>query len=433
MSYRGDEDRNVDEGSGAQNQDTSLGQTARRVGTTSGRTRVPMKVPSLLSASHGDASSYLDSIEEEPSTKVPQTKAGVKIPPLTMNLSFSDTVSDAGSPEHNSPPQSASFGGNYADSERIDDGYDQTYNGNNTMTSNEAPPQDLKELLTTLSRKTTKAAKDEFRNQAKNRVLEQAYIRCLNAVENGAHMDDHTTDEARQLLEDWKRKTAQLRAQKHLDAQDLRSSLDSQMNFNAKRAEDSKQDKKNAIMAYILPGDGKSRTPAAVAAQKYDEAGNLMSSRQVVSKILEDQIAKNAEDKAKSRQATLSHERDYLSRLSMEIELHNAMSRSSQLEKQRTLLEAWERDGHIRNLKKLQPFGVEPVQDYIQRNLAADPFATSTGPLNYTSTIRPTATVPLVPFGANLSKTLGPPKGPSIANKLNMSIGYDPRRPKLEW
>ena len=218
-----------------------------------------------------------------------------------------------------------------------------------------------------------------------------------------------------------------------MDAQALRGSLDSQMAFNAKRAEDVRLDKKNSIMAFILPGDGKNRTPAAQATAKVDENGNLISSRVVVSRILEDQIAKNAMERTKARQSTLSSERDYLNRLSMEIELHNAMDRSSQLEKQRSLLEAWERDGHIRNLKKLQPFGVEPVQDYIQRNLASDPTATSTGPLNYTSTVRPSDTMKLTGFGATLSKTLGSTSQPTIANKLNMSIGYDPRKPKLDW
>lgn len=434
MSYRGDTptegDRNADQGSGAHNAETGLGQTARRVGTAFGKTRQPNKVPSLLAATRDDATSFLDSIdEEEPPQKASftQTKSGAKVPPLTMNLSFTDTGSSAGSPEHHSPPQSAPYNDTYAESERGDE-----YYGQDSPANNEAPP-DLKALLTTLSRKTTKAAKDEFRNQARNRVLEQAYLRCLNAVENGAHMDDTTTAEARQLLEDWKRKTSQMRAQKHMDAQALRGSLDSQMAFNAKRAEDVRLDKKNSIMAFILPGDGKNRTPAAQATAKVDENGNLISSRVVVSRILEDQIAKNAMERTKARQSTLSSERDYLNRLSMEIELHNAMDRSSQLEKQRSLLEAWERDGHIRNLKKLQPFGVEPVQDYIQRNLASDPTATSTGPLNYTSTVRPSDTMKLTGFGATLSKTLGSTSQPTIANKLNMSIGYDPRKPKLDW
>lgn len=433
MPYRGgtpgeDDSRNLDQGSGAHNADTGLSQTARRIGTAFGKTRQPNKVPSLLAVTRDDATSFLDSIDEdEPPQKAGiaiQTKNGAKVPPLSMNLTFTDTIR---SPEQDSPPQSAAYSESYAESERGDDYYGQDSH------SFEAAP-DLKALLTTLSRKTTKAAKDEFRNQARNRVLEQAYLRCLNAVENGAHMDDTTTAEARQLLEDWKRKTSQMRTQKHLDAQALRGSLDSQMAFNARRAEDVRLDKRNSTMAFILPGDGKNRTPAAQATAKIDEYGNLMSSRVVVSKILEEQIAKNALDRTKARQATLNNERDYLNRLSVEIELHNAMDRSSQLEKQRSLLEAWERDGHIRNLKKLQPFGVEPVQDYIQRNLASDPTATSTGPLNYTSTVRPSDTMKLTGFGATLSKTLGSSASqPTIANKLNMSIGYDPRKPKLDW
>ena len=111
-------------------------------------------------------------------------------------------------------------------------------------------------------------------------------------------------------------------------------------------------------------------------------------------------------------------------------------------EKRERKLKAWILK-YIRNLKKLQPFGVEPVQDYIQRNLTTDPYATSTGPLNYTNTINKTSNNNMnnnnltAPGNMISSLSLKPSselnKSSTLANKLNMSIGYDPRKPKLEW
>jgi hypothetical protein len=424
MSYRGSEsDVAADSGAGVGRTDTMLSETARRVGTAAGK-----RPPSLLSLTRtdsADATSFLDRIDEE------QGPVGAK--PGIAALTLPATQKPTGMPKLAFPETSNMSNTSYAREDSPASQY--PAEGNSAVEyserENEPVPEELKELLTTLSKKTTKAAKEEFRNQAKTRVLEQAYLRCLNGVETGAHMDDATTGEALQLLEEWRRKTSMNRTKKHQDALDLRKSLDSQIAHNAKKAEETKLEHKNGMISFILPGDGNDRTPAAMAMVRYDESGNPISSRHVVSKILEDQIAKNAYDKERQRKQTLSSERAYLDRLAAEIELHNAMDRTAHLEKQRSLLEAWERDGHIRNLKKLQPFGVEPVQDYIQRNLAADPFATATGPLNYTSTVpRNNATAPA---SMMLKATSELSKSATLAGKLNMSIGYDPRKPKLEW
>ena len=445
MSYRGSEvDVSHDEGSGTNRTDTMLANTARRVGTSSGarveggKNNRPTYVPSLLSTMDDeDATSFLDNIDETKTEENESMRIGIaavqnalsnqKIPSLPMSKLPSNSIPTTISavPESQSDFMSSRS---------------ETFDFQNTSNH---PPEDLKELLTTLSKKTTKAAKEEFRNQAKNQVLEQAYLRCLNAVEQGAYKDDITTSEARKLLDDWRQNTKYMRMKKHNDSQDLKKSLDLQINYNTKKAEETKQEQKNHMAAFILPSDNIKRTPAALALSSYDKNGNLISSRQVVSKLLEEQIIKNAENKEKERQKILNSERNYLNRLSTEIELHNAMDRSIHLEKQRSLLEAWERDGHIRNLKKLQPFGVEPVQDYIQRNLTTDPYATSTGPLNYTNTINKTSNNNMnnnnltAPGNMISSLSLKPSselnKSSTLANKLNMSIGYDPRKPKLEW
>jgi len=64
------------------------------------------------------------------------------------------------------------------------------------------------------------------------------------------------------------------------------------------------------------------------------------------------------------------------------------------------VLQAWEREGHIKNLRKVESYGKSAVNEYIQGNLAET-----------TSTLRFPA--------ATLGKT------------LNNSIGYDPRKGKM--
>ena len=459
LTYRGSEldgagsstSASFDKGSADNTSETMLGQTARRVGTAAGNNRKSAAVPSLLSKSAVslDASSFLDAIDEttDANSPSPTKKNPLKIPKLPFGnmapvygqaakSNAFDNTQGSEQPEQNSPPTSAPMGNSQPfamSSIGINNNNNNTMAGTNGGVgstsfnySERSGSEDLKELLTTLSKKTTAAAKAEFRNNAKNQVLEQAYMRSLNSVENGAYKDDMTTLEAKQLMEDWKHQQAMIRAQKHDEAYAIKAFLDEQKRHNAEKAEEARADKLIGQPHNVLPEtSGHGRTPAAEKSMQYDSEGRPISGRIVVSKILSEQIKKNAKDKVQNRQATLDSERDYLNRLAMEIELHNAMSRSSQLEKQRTMLEAWEKEGHIRNLKKLQPFGVQPVQAYIQRNLAADPYATSTGPLMYTSTLGNSA-IPANMLAATASV-------PSIASKLNMSIGYDPRRPKVEW
>ncbi|KAJ1411332.1 hypothetical protein B484DRAFT_435632 [Ochromonadaceae sp. CCMP2298] len=299
-------------------------------------------------------------------------------------------------------------------------------------------PEDLQTLLETLANKGNKASKDVFRNQAKTRVLGQAYMRCLNKLENEAQADDQTTLEAKHLLDEWRHKTQVAREAKHDHMSILRESLHSQMQHNEAKEALRLDEKKDTIMRFILP-DSAGQGRNVVLKEQLDGEGKVVVTRhKAISQILEEQIAKNVSQKEQTRQDSLSNERDYLNRLKMEIDYHNAVSRTSHLEKQRTLLESWERDGHVKNLKKLQAFGVAPVRDYIDRNLNADPLASSSGPLNYTSTL-PAAGAGQNTFATTLMNTFAaatapaPAPGQTLAGKLNKSIGYDPRRGKVEW
>ena len=51
--------------------------------------------------------------------------------------------------------------------------------------------------------------------------------------------------------------------------------------------------------------------------------------------------------------------------------------RASELAKQRDLLAAWERDGHLRNMQKLKELGPTALREYVSEVMAPPPPASS--------------------------------------------------------
>ncbi len=264
----------------------------------------------------------------------------------------------------------------------------------------ESLPSGLSELLDTLSKSKTAAEKKAFREKAVERVAEQAYMRALDHVDNHARLDDNTRFESSAAFGEWK---ADLQRQKEANRDQIRAmkgALDEQVARNAEKAEAERLEKRNTMMRFILPenaGMSQSLLGASIGPD-----GKVIGSRQKINKDLEEQIRRNAERAERTKSETSSKERDYLKRLALEIDLHAVVERSKHLEKQKVMLEAWEKEGHIRNLRKLQPFGRDSVQEYMETHLAE-----TTGSM---ATSLPSTT---------------------IGGAINKSIGYDPRRGRM--
>lgn len=241
--------------------------------------------------------------------------------------------------------------------------------------------------------------KKAIRSQAKDRVMAQAFQRCLEEVQQDAHQDDRRRYEQMKETEDWKSTTIQDREKMKLSVSELKKALDDQMEDNRKRLLARQQEKRDTVMKFILP-ETAGMAPSPLGSI-LDENGHVINSRQRIAKDLANQIQMNAEQKEKMRKETQKKERDYMDRLTLERELHQVVERSRYLEKQKALVEAWERDGHIRNIRKLQPLGSDLVQDYISKHLQ-DPVLTMT---------------------ATVSN--------SLDQSLRQSIGYDPRKGKI--
>jgi hypothetical protein len=77
--------------------------------------------------------------------------------------------------------------------------------------------------------------------------------------------------------------------------------------------------------------------------------------------------------------------------------------RASELAKQRDLLAAWERDGHLRNMQKLKELGPTALREYVSEVMAPPP------PASYSSSLSSSS------FAASGASTTG------------AGVGFDPR------
>lgn len=271
------------------------------------------------------------------------------------------------------------------------------------------PPMDLEEVLEALGHRHLKIQKDQFREQARARVEAQAYARCLQDVESTAQKDDLRRFEERRDFEKWKTKLQEDRAKATQQLTTIKSTLGQQLDETTKRREKEYLEKKTSVAAFIL-GDKAGSVPSAFGTIVNPD-GTIIDGRKRISKDLEEQIRQNAERKVRIEHETKARERDQMERLALETEMQQVMERAAHLEKQRQLLQAWERDGHIRNLQKLQDYGKNTVKDYIDRNLSTPPGS--------------------APFHTGTLSGPGTLNGMTLGQALSSSIGYDPRVGKM--
>lgn len=278
-----------------------------------------------------------------------------------------------------------------------------------TKSSLPPPPVDLEEVLEAMGHRHLKVQKEAFREQARARVEAQAYSRCLQDLENNAHKDDARRFEERRDFEQWKAKLQEERAKSVQKLTAMKSTLTQQVDEAMKRREKEILEQKTSVASFIL-GEKAGTVPSAFGSIVNPD-GTVIPGRQRISKELEEQIKQNAERKLRIERETKLRERDHMERLALETEMQQVMERAAHLEKQRMLLQAWERDGHIRNLQKLQDFGKGTVKDYIERNLSTPPGS--------------------APFHTGTLSGAGTLNGMTLGQALTSSIGYDPRGSKM--
>lgn len=113
----------------------------------------------------------------------------------------------------------------------------------------------------------------------------------------------------------------------------------------------------------------------------------------------------------------LEEERRYLEHVKAEMHLHATHARAAELGKQRDLLAAWERDGHLKNLNKLKSLGPSAMRDYA-RDVLTDAPATSA------AAAAPGSSSARLSRGAD-STRMGMASRSSA--RASLSVGFDPR------
>ena len=245
-------------------------------------------------------------------------------------------------------------------------------------------PYELQDLLNAIAKTSKSVSKDEWRGKARERVVDQAFLRCLESVESEARDNERVADHARKASAEWKAASAQRQVRSDEQDRQIVAELDSQVAEKCRRREQEQRERLDTVVGLLV-------------SDQDPELGR--QERLSVSQDQFQRILQNSRARQQQREDKVGREREYLKQLSLQIDLHNAMERAKHLEKQKALLEAWEREGHIRNLRKVETYGKSAVNDYIQGNLAET-----------TSTL------------------MFPPA--TLGKSLNRSIGYDPRRGK---
>ena len=115
------------------------------------------------------------------------------------------------------------------------------------------------------------------------------------------------------------------------------------------------------------------------------------------------------------RESDLDEERRYLEHVKAEMHLHATYSKAAELSKQRDLLAAWERDGHLKNLNKLKSLGPAAMRGYVRDVLAPTPAHTSASAARSAS------------WAQGADGGLGATTGRSSA-RSGLGVGFDPRR-----
>jgi len=208
--------------------------------------------------------------------------------------------------------------------------------------------------------------KVELRNRACARVEEAAYLRTLEHVGSEATFEEKTQEEAATMISDFEEGVKAKIENFHKNKKRIKSLLDEQIKEVEARVAQQRQEQRDMKAAFFLPDSaGAIDQPPGYG----PGAPTYKTIKANLHRDLTRQINFNATRSQMQKEQDLQEEKDYLDHVAMELDLQNIAERVSHLEKQKALLASWERDAHIRNLRKLQVAGTGAVKDYISVNL----------------------------------------------------------------
>jgi hypothetical protein len=293
-----------------------------------------------------EASTYFSSEEDNSNSSNTSTSTSTYIPPLT-------TTGEVGN-----------FSGTNARSDNDDN--------EPTGTFVPAPDRMLSPRLVEIMREMEESLnappvdKITLRNNAKARVDEQAYLRSLLVLDEEAKDVERIAREVDKQIEAFEIDLSHKANEFHNKTKTINKWLTEQMDSNKKVADQKLAEKLKYQGSFFLPENA-----GNVLMPSGSLPGGLHKTaiKEGLRKDLKYQIRNNMEKKFKEKIRNEEEERDYLDHVAMEMDLDAIEVRAKHLEQQKILLESWERDAHVKNLKKLQVGGTRAVNEYLNINL----------------------------------------------------------------
>lgn len=188
----------------------------------------------------------------------------------------------------------------------------------------------------------------EIRDKLKEKVANVGYLRCLDTLSKEANEQEIIARKNQiqnyEMEDDDKRK----QAYKREESNNLKDSLEKQKEFFNKKKLEYKLDFETPSNSFFLKaGHGK-------ICNGFKEGGpHFLELRDQLRDDLLKQIKLKAELQKKDKDNNLREEQAYLDHISKELELTNTIDRMTHLEKQQELIQSWEKDAHILQVRYL--------------------------------------------------------------------------------
>jgi len=230
-----------------------------------------------------------------------------------------------------------------------------------------SPKQELsprtQQILMTLDKPIEHKLKNP-NQQKRNKVQEQAFIDTIVDIQNKARDADRLKYTEHQKLVALERSIKAQNEKFHSDRAAYQKDLDSQIEVYHKRVNDEKQDRRAGRVVSILNDDADGRPAGSNGV-----GPTIRELRKELDGLLLHQIETKSMTKARMKETKTREEQLFLDHIAMEADLQTVRDRIGTLEQQKELLEHWERQSHLRNLKKLESTSYGDVANYLDRNL----------------------------------------------------------------
>lgn len=244
-----------------------------------------------------------------------------------------------------------------------------------------------------------KPSKNELKRIARERVQAQALERALNDTMNQAKEEELQNLLLNQNIENENNLLKEQRELNIIKKKKYASLLQQQQEDNLKMKNEIKQNEKNQVPACLINSIDKTlnKEDKFKLAQTNLNELKLKEEKKLAEKLAEKSIEQN----------NIKKQQDLYEFLKLK-------ERANHLKNQQDLLQAWERDSHLTNLKKLQYHGASLVNEYIQKNIAD----ISSNSLSNS-------------FNSLSDSQLGSNNKPTLGQAFTSSIGYDPRKGRI--